>query len=85
MGGKEGHHCGNNTICVNSIGSYTCQCIEGYAREDNFTCSEIDECAVGLHNCDANAHCTNIPGGYKCDCTAGYEGDGKYCKRKFQF
>ncbi|XP_065581735.1 protein kinase C-binding protein NELL1-like isoform X2 [Artemia franciscana] len=80
LGGKEGHHCGNNTICVNSIGSYTCQCIEGYAREDNFTCSEIDECAVGLHNCDANAHCTNIPGGYKCDCTAGYEGDGKYCK-----
>lgn len=73
--------CGSGTQCVNTLGSYECQCLAGYVRRDNLTCSEHDECATGLHGCHDNASCHNTPGGYQCHCNDGYHGDGVVCTR----
>lgn len=82
-GGLNGNHCHLNTICVNTNGSYECDCSSGYRRVDKFNCAEINECALGQHSCHANAKCTNTMGSYECRCNDGYAGDGFECKRKF--
>ena len=30
--------CGSNEICVNTVGSFICQCQEGYTRNQDDTC-----------------------------------------------
>lgn len=38
-GGKNGHHCLGKTKCVNTIGSYKCQCANGHDHTDDpYTC-----------------------------------------------
>ena len=34
------NRCGRKAevLCINTIGSYTCDCIEGYILQDNITC-----------------------------------------------
>uniref|UniRef100_A0A4W3J6G3 Neural EGFL like 2 n=1 Tax=Callorhinchus milii TaxID=7868 RepID=A0A4W3J6G3_CALMI len=69
-----------NTICINSPGSYTCLCKDGYIKIDDYSCTEHDECRTGLHNCDKNALCFNTVGGHNCICKPGYTGNGTLCK-----
>lgn len=80
-GGLYGHHCHLHTRCTNIVGSYVCQCEDGYARYDKFNCIEVDECASGDHRCSPFAHCNNTAGSYSCQCMQGYHGDGYDCKR----
>jgi len=69
--------CGENTNCINTVGSYECDCISGFARDANGICRDVDECASQLDNCDVLSVCTNLIGSFDCECIAGYEGDGR--------
>ena len=84
-GGPEGHRCGANTICVNTAGSYRCDCLPGYlhpSAAENGTCVEYDECAARVDKCHPTlAVCLNTPGSYQCLCRPGYRGNGIQCER----
>jgi hypothetical protein len=70
--------CDENATCYNTETGPTCVCNDGW-EGDGFTCTDIDECALGTDTCDVNATCTNTPGSYTCACNAGYDGDGYTC------
>ncbi|XP_051886847.1 fibrillin-2-like isoform X42 [Pristis pectinata] len=65
--------------CVNTAGSYQCDCHPGYALqpESRTTCTDINECL--WDPCDALSVCANVPGGYRCDCRVGFEYSGHVC------
>ncbi|XP_078381906.1 uncharacterized protein LOC144664627 isoform X3 [Oculina patagonica] len=69
------HACPVNATCVNSDGSFSCQCPVGY-RLDGNNCTDVNEC-LGSFSCHPKAQCLNVPGSYKCRCLPGYVGDGK--------
>uniref|UniRef100_A0A2K6F1H2 Protein kinase C-binding protein NELL2 n=1 Tax=Propithecus coquereli TaxID=379532 RepID=A0A2K6F1H2_PROCO len=74
------HYCRENTMCVNTPGSFMCICKTGYIRIDDYSCTEHDECITNQHNCDENALCFNTVGGHNCVCKPGYTGNGTTCK-----
>ncbi|XP_062857994.1 protein kinase C-binding protein NELL2a [Trichomycterus rosablanca] len=74
------HYCRENTMCVNTPGSFMCICHTGYIRIDDYSCTEHDECVSGQHSCDVNALCFNTVGGHSCSCKPGYTGNGTVCK-----
>ncbi|CAG2220240.1 unnamed protein product [Mytilus edulis] len=72
---------GCNHICKNSIGSYQCDCKNGfYLASDGKTCEDINECSK--NNGDCNQNCKNVDGSYNCFCMDGYKlaRDGKMCE-----
>uniref|UniRef100_A0A671R9L8 Si:ch211-241f5.3 n=1 Tax=Sinocyclocheilus anshuiensis TaxID=1608454 RepID=A0A671R9L8_9TELE len=72
--------CGKNARCFNTVGSYYCQCHEGFTtlsahnftQADAISCKDINECVVGSADCSPNTECVNSEGGYKCTCATGY-------------
>lgn len=82
-GGRNGNYCQLNTKCVNKLGSYECECLNGYKRLDKYNCVEIDECKSNQHSCHENADCINTIGSYDCRCKEGYTGNGYECERKW--
>ncbi|XP_076376095.1 uncharacterized protein LOC143259120 [Megalopta genalis] len=69
--------CSSNEDCVNTIGSYTCNCKIGFKR-DNLTqaCVDINECQMREDNCLPTQRCDNTIGSYSCTrflpCGTGY-------------
>ena len=67
-------------ICVNSEGSFHCECNQGYWRaDDSQSCEDWDECKCGLNKTECDTFicgqfrvCTNTPGSFTCDCQEGY-------------
>ncbi|XP_071507977.1 hyalin-like [Diadema antillarum] len=69
-------NCHDNATCVNTKGTFTCQCREGYldldSRNPGRSCQDIDECA-SVSDCHANATCTNTDGNFTCECNGGFD------------
>ncbi|CAI5679646.1 unnamed protein product [Oreochromis niloticus] len=73
--------CGEHSRCINTIGSYYCQCQHGFihnSRKVNFTegqCIDLNECTESKNKeelCGPNGECKNIIGSYWCNCSNGY-------------
>ncbi|XP_045405469.1 fibrillin-3 [Lemur catta] len=61
-----------NGMCVNTDGSFRCECPFGYSLDfTGISCVDTDECAVG-HPCGEGT-CTNVIGGFECACADGFE------------
>ncbi|KAK3738131.1 hypothetical protein RRG08_027744 [Elysia crispata] len=78
-------NCSSISKCQNLLGSYRCECYDGYIQVDSFTCKDIDECQINncqtLHNCTFNTVCENLPGSFRCTCPDGYRlTDKLYCR-----
>ncbi|XP_053393501.1 sushi, von Willebrand factor type A, EGF and pentraxin domain-containing protein 1-like isoform X8 [Mercenaria mercenaria] len=71
--------CGTNTdlcqdsptICMNTAGSYICECKPGYKRVNDFICTDIRECDDEYGGCSTT--CVEEQGSYKCVCNPGFE------------
>ena len=74
----ETDNCHPDARCVNTPGSFTCICNEGY-EGDGLTCVDIDECTLDTDNCHPDASCTNTPGSFNCACNMGFDGNGVMC------
>ncbi|XP_025841448.2 fibrillin-3 isoform X4 [Vulpes vulpes] len=61
-----------NGLCVNTDGSFRCECPFGYSLDfTGIRCIDTDECSVG-HPCGQGT-CTNVIGGFECACADGFE------------
>ncbi|XP_055859533.1 uncharacterized protein LOC106054924 [Biomphalaria glabrata] len=65
--------CGSNSKCMNTLGSYICQCFDGFrwSEKNRNLCVDINECTESINNCVQI--CLNTQGSYRCDCVSGYE------------
>ena len=77
--------CCINGKCLNTDGSYICECPQGYHLDsDGHTCIDMNECASIKNPCGRGT-CSNNEGGYKCDCEEGLTmKDGKCIGRVFK-
>ncbi|XP_027869787.1 fibrillin-1 [Xiphophorus couchianus] len=68
--------------CMNTPGSYICQCPPGFQTTATRTeCRDLDECVANGRICN-NGRCVNTEGSFHCVCNAGFEisTDGKNCQ-----
>lgn len=65
--------CGENAICKDTVGSYTCVCKEDYTGDPYRGCTDINECVTLEKPCGAHAICENAVPGYNCICPQGYQ------------
>uniref|UniRef100_A0A8C4QY15 Uncharacterized protein n=1 Tax=Eptatretus burgeri TaxID=7764 RepID=A0A8C4QY15_EPTBU len=67
--------------CINTKGSYYCNCASGYTTDIARTaCVDLDECVISPKPC--NFICKNTDGSYQCACPRGYimQEDGRTCR-----
>eukprot|EP00933_Yihiella_yeosuensis_P070647 TRINITY_DN78791_c0_g1_i1.p1 TRINITY_DN78791_c0_g1~~TRINITY_DN78791_c0_g1_i1.p1 ORF type:complete len:1013 (+),score=161.86 TRINITY_DN78791_c0_g1_i1:127-3165(+) len=73
----HGHTCKNTSKCLDTLGSFTCSCQEGYAfNSTSKQCEDFNECQVeGIANCTQRGQmCVNNVGSYTCACKPGWTG-----------
>ena len=61
--------------CVNTQGSFRCDCPAGLRSVRSFFCEDIDECQSGRNPCGQGSVCTNSYGSYKCGCGLGFDAE----------
>lgn len=64
--------CPANTECHNTIGSYNCECLNGFKKinHDDKVCVDVDECKDVPGLC--HQRCNNYWGSYRCSCESGF-------------
>jgi len=58
-----------NSKCVNTDGSFACECLPGYVKKDDLNCVDKDECA---EDACGSGTCTNLEGTFACTCDPGF-------------
>ncbi|XP_073729872.1 fibrillin-2 [Misgurnus anguillicaudatus] len=66
-----GRVCQRNADCINSPGSYQCECSDGYILSPNGACTDRNECVETPGVCH-HGDCVDLPGGYECVCHNGF-------------
>ncbi|KAK0067591.1 fibrillin-3, partial [Biomphalaria pfeifferi] len=67
---RERNNCSQD--CRNYEGGFSCSCFPGFKFDPlNKTCTDVDECQIGLHNC--KQLCQNTDGSYRCSCLDGWK------------
>eukprot|EP00164_Ancoracysta_twista_P002553 GFYU01003401.1.p1 GENE.GFYU01003401.1~~GFYU01003401.1.p1 ORF type:complete len:920 (-),score=282.91 GFYU01003401.1:122-2881(-) len=71
------HNCDLNSVCTNLIGSFSCDCNDGYrgnghALNGEPGCYDIDECEENIDQCPQHSQCINTDGFYECPCLGGF-------------
>ncbi|KAL4648744.1 adhesion G protein-coupled receptor E1-like [Arapaima gigas] len=72
--------CSDNAQCINTNGSYYCQCDHGFestSGTSNFTaidgvCIDVNECIDFKDICGSHTVCENSIGSYRCSCLEGF-------------
>lgn len=64
--------CSSYSTCVNTVGSYNCQCRDGFthSHSNDKVCVDVNECLDNAQICEQE--CNNVWGGYRCSCHQGY-------------
>nr|XP_023502002.1 adhesion G protein-coupled receptor E2-like [Equus caballus] len=67
--------CKGRSVCINTLGSYTCTCPPGLELnpKDPNLCTDVNECASGHNPCHSSTHCLSVLGSYKCCCRPGWK------------
>ena len=80
---KSTHNCNfKNAQCINSVGSFTCDCEKGFQLDSITSCSPVNMCEKPV--CPESADCAYTgPGEYTCNCRTGYFQNGGDCLRKY--
>uniref|UniRef100_K7GS34 Adhesion G protein-coupled receptor E2 n=1 Tax=Sus scrofa TaxID=9823 RepID=K7GS34_PIG len=67
--------CKSHSICINTQGSYICQCLPGFKLNprDPKLCTDVNECTPGSNPCHNSTHCFNLVGRYECRCRPGWK------------
>uniref|UniRef100_A0A8V5GQH2 Uncharacterized protein n=1 Tax=Melopsittacus undulatus TaxID=13146 RepID=A0A8V5GQH2_MELUD len=72
----EGDFCFPHGECLNTEGSFTCLCAQGFTRTAAGTaCIDIDECQRGV--LCAGGLCVNTDGSFECRCPPGFRTDAE--------
>jgi hypothetical protein len=65
---------GNPAACENTMGSFSCNCNEGYGPSGiGYQCTDVDECLIDNDICGPNSFCTNTESSFDCGCNTGYD------------
>ncbi|KAI0221529.1 hypothetical protein LSAT2_027169 [Lamellibrachia satsuma] len=65
--------CDSRSVCVNTPGTFRCDCEEGYTQFNAITCKEVDECESDP--CQNGGTCQDESKKYSCYCLDGYNGN----------